>query len=94
MNLGNWQIFTSRHIETVRIMTESLSTLPPDLASFRLSAASEVLAVAVDAIAYLFDEAKTEKENAAVRALLAELRAEQDALSQRSDEFTKALVAQ
>lgn len=94
MNIGNWQIFTSRHIETVHIMTGSLNTLTPDLASFRLSAASDVLAVAVDAIAYLFDEAKTEKENAAVRAMLAELRSEQDALATLSDELTKTLVAQ
>lgn len=94
MNIGNWQIFTSRHIETVHNITELLKVLPPDQASFRLCAASDILAVAVDAIAYLFDEARTEKENAAVRAMLAELRSEQDALATLSDEFTKALLAQ
>lgn len=83
MNLGNWQTFTDRHITTVRTMI-SLGSVE------RLIHASDLLAVATDAICYAVQEAKTEKDKASLQAMLKQLRDESKHLSVLQSEAIKA----
>ena len=84
MNLGNWQTFTDRHIKTVRNLS-CLKSFPS------LVHASDLLAVAIDAICYAVQEAKTEADKASLQAMLKQLRAESQRLSELQSEAIKAL---
>lgn len=84
MNLGNWQTFTDRHITTVRNMI-GLGSVE------KLIHASDLLAVATDAMCYAVQEAKTEKERGVLHAMLKDLRTEANHLQSLQTEALKKL---